>query len=894
MSIRSFDQSKTTMLASALTFDPCLGDVLSTWYAGGCIATAARSLLKEGLLAECIRATRATHMVATPSIVRMMGENVTCAPNAEEGSARSSSSVSHVTSMPSGLQVMALGGEVIPKVIVEKWGDQLILFNMYGTTEATVYQSSLNVTAAIAAHRKEWQCGRKENRRDGDGMSLYTPPTSLSRTIGHALGAECELVLCAVAFDTFPPAPLHLDDTTTVGEIWIRGEQVCLGYVRETQCDTHTDDGVSSRAQKIVHTSPFFLDENGVKWFRTGDLGRYMEKSVHEGDERSAEGGREREGRREKGRGEGERGPKWPMIEWRGRRDNMVKIRGNRIELEEVEHMIGLVAQSLVVVTVCTIWTDKLIAWIVPSSPEQYIQPPSSSSSSSSPSSSPSSLLDFDSEKTALLTETLQILSHSHLPSSLRPHHFMIVSGIPTTPTGKISRRLLAKYHARSGLEDKYKSSGDGHGAVASVYCTPLNTDIVSRLVATCVAQELGVPAEMLYQEFNIAHHGGDSLVSVRICKCIAQKARENNLLQGCRGHAEDERGGEDVRGDRVEGVFGEGMGLLAPAELMRRPILGSYIAHLKSNNIFHLPKDLEGVEHGSIRVADEQYRRLGDGENGKGLSNPTGWLFLSSCRLGLSSIVDRLLGSAEEGGKNLLVDEELQQSPTHIEDLLSEGLAVACTVGAVNVAKILMRCSSCPLNARDAAGTLALHRACASGSVPLLKLFVEKYQEGRKGDRVSSSAALHILSSNNEGQTIVHFAARSGVSKTAFALIVELYCQASVARCSRKSKGKSSLVSPKPPLDILDKWRRTPLHWAVINGHTSLVIALLEDYSCDASLRDAAGESALEMAERRARCGAAERPDGVGASLWGNIATILGGSGRTKSLKAKGYYNDK
>lgn len=52
------------------------------------------------------------------------------------------------------------------------------------------------------------------------------------------------------------------------------------------------------------------------------------------------------------------------------------------------------------------------------------------------------------------------------------------------------------------------------------------------------------------------------------------------------------------------------------------------------------------------------------------------------------------------------------------------------------------------------------------------------------------------------------------------------------------------------------------------------------------------AGETALAMAERRARCGASERADGERASTWGGIASLLGGSGSTKNLKEKGYYN--
>ncbi|KAJ1488650.1 hypothetical protein T484DRAFT_1782384 [Baffinella frigidus] len=82
----------------------------------------------------------------------------------------------------------------------------------------------------------------------------------------------------------------------------------------------------------------------------------------------------------------------------------------------------------------------------------------------------------------------------------------------------------------------------------------------------------------------------------------------------------------------------------------------------------------------------------------------------------------------------------------------------------------------------------------------------------------------------------------------------------------------------------------RRGTHWAVINGHTTTVERLLAA-GVNAKTTDSAGETALEMAERRARCGASERGDGERASTWAGIARFLGGSGTTKNLKEKGYY---
>lgn len=67
-----------------------------------------------------------------------------------------------------------------------------------------------------------------------------------------------------------------------------------------------------------------------------------------------------------------------------------------------------------------------------------------------------------------------------------------------------------------------------------------------------------------------------------------------------------------------------------------------------------------------------------------------------------------------------------------------------------------------------------------------------------------------------------------------------------------------------------------------------AVVVEQLLDAGASAMIKDDAGETPTAAAERRALCSARERPDGARASTWGDIATLLGGSGRTKHLKAR------
>ena len=97
-------------------------------------------------------------------------------------------------------------------------------------------------------------------------------------------------------------------------------------------------------------------------------------------------------------------------------------------------------------------------------------------------------------------------------------------------------------------------------------------------------------------------------------------------------------------------------------------------------------------------------------------------------------------------------------------------------------------------------------------------------------------------------------------------------------------------MFSKKPDvlINARDGFKRTPLHWASVNGFKPTVCVLLE-FGADKSLRDTNGETALDCAERRALCASNQRIPGERPSKWADIATVLGGGGSTKHLKAKG-----
>lgn len=106
------------LVPSSFTFDPSAGDIFATLAHGGTVCVAPRGAMLSDL-SGCLSSFAATHVCSTPAIWR----TVTKDP----------SELGH-------LRVVALGGEPMPDAVVARWAHAVTLLNLYGTTEATVYQ----------------------------------------------------------------------------------------------------------------------------------------------------------------------------------------------------------------------------------------------------------------------------------------------------------------------------------------------------------------------------------------------------------------------------------------------------------------------------------------------------------------------------------------------------------------------------------------------------------------------------------------------------------------------------------------------------------------------------------------------------------------------------------
>ena len=182
------------LLCSAHTWDPCLGDIISTLLAGGTLCAAPRGHLVHDLAAT-VDALQATHLCATPSLLALLAASPAQLPSLER---------------------VALGGEPLTRELARPWAAACSLCNTYGVTEAAVYQTLYEMPAACSLlqpgaaeaafrqqglHEHEALCGAPPASAGaadvaGAAAGPAAPPSSRVLPVGWPLPAV-RLALCA-------------------------------------------------------------------------------------------------------------------------------------------------------------------------------------------------------------------------------------------------------------------------------------------------------------------------------------------------------------------------------------------------------------------------------------------------------------------------------------------------------------------------------------------------------------------------------------------------------------------------------------------------------------------------------------------------------------------------
>ena len=213
------------------------------------------------------------------------------------------------------------------------------------------------------------------------------------------------------------------------GELWIGGDGVAKGYVNEQQLTMNS-----------------FVTIDNERWYRTGDLGRYLSDG---------------------------------NIEFLGREDYQVKIRGHRIELTEIEVVIDRFdnIKDSIVIPIENTSGKYLVSFIVLENKE----------------------LSIDNNK---LIEYLE----KKLPNYMVPTSFNIIDEMPITTNGKIDIKSLTKLN----IEDNNTKKN-------VLPKTPLEVS-----VATIWREILQI--EQISISDNFFALGGDSLLATRLSVLVNEK----------------------------------------------------------------------------------------------------------------------------------------------------------------------------------------------------------------------------------------------------------------------------------------------------------------------------------------------------------------------------------
>jgi natural product biosynthesis luciferase-like monooxygenase protein len=186
------------------------------------------------------------------------------------------------------------------------------------------------------------------------------------------------------------------------GELWISGAGVARGYWRRPEL-----------------TADRFVEQDGQRWYRTGDLVRMQPDGA---------------------------------LEFLGRIDNQVKIRGHRIELGEIEAVIAeadTVRQVAVKMVEFGANDARLVAYVT--------------AGASRPS---------ERDLAARLAEKL--------PEFMRPSQIVFLDRMPTTPNGKIDRQALPLPKAVAERGEMVAATGDTEAAVAAIWKDALGLEEIS------------------------------------------------------------------------------------------------------------------------------------------------------------------------------------------------------------------------------------------------------------------------------------------------------------------------------------------------------------------------------------------------------------------------------
>ncbi|HWA23759.1 MAG TPA: non-ribosomal peptide synthetase [Caulobacterales bacterium] len=256
--------------------------------------------------------------------------------------------------------------------------------------------------------------------------SIWSSAALVSNTERITIGTPVANTRIYILDPALRPVPAGVS-----GEIHIGGAGVARGYLNRSELT----------AERFI-ASPFV---DGDRLYRTGDFGRWLSDG---------------------------------QIEFIGRADSQVKIRGARIELGEIEACLALdphIAQSVVVVCKDRAGADRLAAYVVP--------------------------VDGAAPK----PNEVRARVAARLPDYMTPDICVVLDQFPLTPNGKLDRSALPPPDQAGSEHDDIETPNDG----------------AERLIAQTWADVLGEKAIGRHDSF--FELGGNSMLMIAVAAKIQE-----------------------------------------------------------------------------------------------------------------------------------------------------------------------------------------------------------------------------------------------------------------------------------------------------------------------------------------------------------------------------------